>query len=223
MSGRHMDSHMPYSDSGAVPASMKSCAFSTAPIESVPHRKACQAPSLPCSSPATTGEQKYGPNLHFPCSVRLSAELVLVCAEQLHACLFSYSVEDTSSPKVEGFMSRSSRSLYRLCLNAKRWNLQHTRSASCLQAHTGQQQRQGSQRRGIGAQPAEAQVEAVVDALHLLVVCGQRLELHAQPEVAGYGHALLAGHSHDGRAIVLEDLQPARICSSCFPQAVCTD
>jgi len=38
MSGRHMLSHMPYSESGAVPATMKSCAVSIAPMLSMPHR-----------------------------------------------------------------------------------------------------------------------------------------------------------------------------------------
>ena len=36
---------------------------------------------------------------------------------------FSYSVEDTSCPKVEGLMARSSRSLYMLCLKRKSSNL----------------------------------------------------------------------------------------------------
>ena len=36
---------------------------------------------------------------------------------------FSYSVEDTSCPKVEGFMARSSRSLYMLCLKRNSSNL----------------------------------------------------------------------------------------------------
>ena len=36
---------------------------------------------------------------------------------------FSYSMEDTSSPKVEGLMLRSSRSLYRLCRNFSFWYL----------------------------------------------------------------------------------------------------
>ena len=36
---------------------------------------------------------------------------------------FSYSMEDTSSPKVEGLMLRSSRSLYKLCRNFSFWYL----------------------------------------------------------------------------------------------------
>ena len=38
--------------------------------------------------------------------------------------LFSYSVDDTSWPKVAGLMARSSLSLYRLCLNLKSSKLQ---------------------------------------------------------------------------------------------------
>ena len=36
MSGRYMDSHMPDSESGAVPATMKSFAVSMAPMLSMP-------------------------------------------------------------------------------------------------------------------------------------------------------------------------------------------
>ena len=36
MSGRHIDSHIPIRESGAVPATIKSFAVSIAPIESVP-------------------------------------------------------------------------------------------------------------------------------------------------------------------------------------------
>ena len=42
--------------------------------------------------------------------------------------LFSYSTLDTISPKVEGLMLRSSRSLYRLCRNFSRWYLQENRA-----------------------------------------------------------------------------------------------
>ena len=36
---------------------------------------------------------------------------------------FSYRVDDTSCPNVEGLIARSSRNLYRLCLNLKSSNL----------------------------------------------------------------------------------------------------
>ena len=38
MSGRHIDSHIPKRESGAVPATIKSFAVSMAPMESVPAR-----------------------------------------------------------------------------------------------------------------------------------------------------------------------------------------
>lgn len=60
MSGRYMDSHMPYRESGAVPATMKSCAVSIAPIVSMPQRYGVCVLS---SRPAITGDTKYGPNL----------------------------------------------------------------------------------------------------------------------------------------------------------------
>jgi len=42
--------------------------------------------------------------------------------------------------------------------------------------------------------------------VHLLVIRRERLELHAEAQVAADGHALLAGHRHNRRAIVLEYL-----------------
>ena len=39
---------------------------------------------------------------------------------------FSYSTLETISPKVEGLMLRSSRSLYRLCRNFSRWYLRQS-------------------------------------------------------------------------------------------------
>lgn len=57
--GRHIASHTPMRLSGAVPATMKSFAVSMAPMLSVPARY-----TLPsASSPAITGDTKYGPNL----------------------------------------------------------------------------------------------------------------------------------------------------------------
>jgi len=56
-----MDSHMPYKESGAVPATMKSGAVSMAPRESMPHKYGVQVPG---SRPAITGETNHGPNLH---------------------------------------------------------------------------------------------------------------------------------------------------------------
>ena len=61
MSGRHMLSHMPYREEGAVPATMKSFAVSVAPMVSMPQMKGSLVLS---SSPAITGDTKYGPNLH---------------------------------------------------------------------------------------------------------------------------------------------------------------
>lgn len=76
MSGRHMDSHMPRSESGAVPATMKSFAVSIAPIESVPAKYGVNScPFL--SSPAITGLTKYGPNLTAKGEISLFPNFIL--------------------------------------------------------------------------------------------------------------------------------------------------
>lgn len=67
--GRHMDSHMPYSESGAVPATMKSLAVSIAPIVSMPAR---YGSAVSGSRPAMTGDTKYGPNLRGASSAALA-------------------------------------------------------------------------------------------------------------------------------------------------------
>mmetsp|Transcript_34897 Transcript_34897/g.87908 ORF Transcript_34897/g.87908 Transcript_34897/m.87908 type:complete len:250 (+) Transcript_34897:54-803(+) len=66
-----------------------------------------------------------------------------------------------------------------------------------------------AQRLRVRPQARETQVQVVVDLVHLLVVRGQCLELHAQPQVGADGNAVLAGHRHDGRAVHLKDRHPA--------------
>lgn len=54
----------------------------------------------------------------------------------------------------------------------------------------------GSQRLRICSEPRQADEKLVVDLVDLLVVSGQRLQLHAKPKVATNRHALLARHGH---------------------------
>lgn len=138
MSGRHIDSHIPSREEGAVPATMKSLAVSIAPIESVPAKYGVKSGCRP----AITGLTKYGPNLEqmldsvtnvllymsfsFPySSEKRGSNVATACGELVkEEChLFSYSVEDTSSAKVDGFMFLSSRNLYMLCLKMSLWYL----------------------------------------------------------------------------------------------------
>ena len=62
------------------------------------------------------------------------------------------------------------------------------------------------QRLGVGGEPREADVELVVDLEHPLEVGRDRLELHAEPAVAGDREAVLPHHRHHGAPVVLEDL-----------------
>ena len=53
-----------------------------------------------------------------------------------------------------------------------------------------------SQCLGVCPQTRQAKEQLVVDFVNLLLVCAKRLQLHAKPQVAGYGNTLLAGHRH---------------------------
>jgi len=73
------------------------------------------------------------------------------------------------------------------------------------------------QRLGVGGEPREADVELVVDLEHPLEVGRDRLELHAEPAVAGDREAVLPHHRHHGAPVVLEDLgskQPSETAKS---------
>ena len=67
------------------------------------------------------------------------------------------------------------------------------------------------QRLGVGGEPREADVELVVDLEHPLEVGRDRLELHAEPAVAGDREAVLPHHRHHGGPVVLEDLRGAGV------------
>ena len=143
-------------------------------------------------------------------------------------------MEVTSSPKVEGFILRSSRSLYKLCLNLSFWYLQHALSLQTT-AEGLWQHMQGSSavdtavsRVGkatvimnkrllashclcVGSQAGQTNVKLVVYLVHLLVVRCQSLKLHAKAEIAANCYAVLACHRDNSCPIILENLQQHRL------------
>ena len=60
---------------------------------------------------------------------------------------------------------------------------------------------------GISSEASKTDEELMVDPVNLLKVGGDRLQLHAEPPVAGDGEAVLPHHRHQGAPIILKDLQ----------------